>query len=383
MLPPNSSISNSEAPASPRPFSARKLGRTAVYFLLFLALFEIATWAIFTKTRLAGSSLKRFFWYGTSYEAKLREMVYTPDLPKNSVLYAGWLGDGKLATLPADVDLTVYGMSFSGNLSAAIHELRPELKQRNVGGPGAPLNHTYAIYQVDKKLRKTRFGIIGVTSTAVQEVLLMNRGSLYADAAFPYFFPRFKVGPDGGVVRVADSLINSAAELRAAFDDPELWRRQLAVLAENDDAYHRFYFARDPLDASALGRFARRGVSKHHLKDYTGQILGPAGFNRDHEATQVFRALLRQMVRELRAENVQPIVALFSLQGHGNHLYSLVEDILREDSIPYINSYDYCRSDERDNFQPDLHFVHSCDLAFARRAGELIDAAAPKGPPRP
>jgi hypothetical protein len=265
-------------------------------------------------------------------------------------------------------------MSFSANLAEAMHELRPEVSQRVVGGPGAPLSHTYGIYQLDKKLRKTRFAVIGATSAGVQEVLLMNRGSLFSDSAFPYFFPRFKL-EHGEVVRVADSLINSADELRAALDDPARWQRQLDVLAKNDDAYHRFFFASDPLDHSVLGRFVRRGLSKHHLQAYSNDIYGPAGFRRDREAPQLFRGILRQMVRELRAENVQPIVVLFSLQGYGNHLYDLVEDILREDAIPYVNSYDFCRSDDHNKFLPDLHFVHPCDLAFAKRTLEIIDAA--------
>jgi hypothetical protein len=370
----STSSSNPTALAPPRSFSLRKLGRTALFFLLFLVLFELGTWVVFTKTRLAHSSLQRFLWYGTSYETKLREFANVPNQPASSLLYAGWLGDGKLRSLPAEVDVTVYGMSFSANLSEAMRELRPEIRQRVVAGPGAPLNHTYAMYQVDKKLRKTRFAVIGATSGAVQEILLMNRGSLFLDSAFPYFFPRYKVD-HGNVVLAAESLINSADELLTALNNPEIWRRQLAVLAQNDDGYRRFFFASDPLDASVLGRLVRRGLSKHHLQDYSSKVLGPSGFRRDHEAPQLFRALLRQMVRELRAENVQPIVALFSLQGHGNHLYSLVEDILRDEAVPYVNSYDFCHSDDRSKYQPNLHFVHDCDLLFARRTLEIIDAA--------
>jgi hypothetical protein len=346
-----------------------------VYFLLFLALFEVLTWAVFTRTRLAHSSLHQYLWYGASYESKLREMANTPNLPANSVMYSGWLGDGKLRSLPNDVDITVYGMSFSGNLSEALHELRPQMTQRFVGGPGAPLSHTYAIYQVDKKLRKTRFAVIGVTSGAVQEVLLMNRGSLFSDAAFPYFFPRYRMNGDS-VVLGADSLINSADELRAALNDPALWERQLAVLSANDSAYRRFFFASDLLDQSVLARLLRRALSKRHAADYSSKVFGTDGFNRANEAPQLFRGLMRQMVRELRAENVQPIVVLFSLQGQGDHLYNLVADILRDDAVPYVNSFDFCRSDDRGKYKPDMHFIHDCNVRFAQRTLEIIDSAA-------
>jgi hypothetical protein len=376
MHPPNSSTSSSEeaagVPPEP-PFSFRKLGRTTLFFFLVLALFELATWAIFTKAHLSGGALRRFLWYGTSYEVKLRELVNTPDLPPNSILYAGWINERELRKLPTDVDVTVYGMSFSGHLADAMHELRPQQSQRVLGGPASPLSHSYATYQLDKGLRKTRFAIIGVTSGGVGDVVLMNHGSLYADRPFPYFFPRFKLD-HGKAVRAADSLINSPEELRVALDEkPELWRRQLDILAANDPLYHRFLFASDPLDASVLGRFVRRGLSKHQETTYVSRVLGPHGYQLKEEAPQLFRAILRQMVGELRAENVHPIVALFSFQGQGDHLYELVRDILAQDQIPYVDTNADCSSDDRANYLPDMHFVHDCDLKFAARTLETMD----------
>jgi hypothetical protein len=378
MLPPSSSTSNSEdgpSAAGAPAFTFRKLRRTALFFVLFLVLFEVAIWAVFTKTRLSEGSLRRFFWYGTSYEQKLRELVNAPHIPTNSVLYAGWLGDPRLKQLPTDVDVTIYGMSFSGNLAEAMQELRPQQTQRVLGGPGAPLSHSYAMYEADKPSRKTRFVVIGVISGGVQDVVLMNHGTLYADSPFPYFYPRFKLD-HGRVVRAADSLINSADELRSALnDDPGLWQRQLGVLAANDPEYRRFFFAHDFLDASVLGRFVRRGLAKHHQLDHASKVLGPHGFRLDDEAPQLFRALLRQMVSEVRAENAQPIVALFAFEGQFDYLHELVRDILRDDHIPYVNSNDFCPSDDRANYLGDMHFTHRCDLAFAKRTLEIMDAS--------
>jgi len=147
------------------------------------------------------------------------------------------------------------------------------------------------------------------------------------------------------------------------------------VLAANDSTYRRFYFARDVFDYSVLGRFLRRALSKRHAADYSSKVLGPEGFNRDSEAPQLFRGLVRQMVRELRAENVQPIVVLFSLQGHANYLYDLVGDILRDEAVPYVNSFDICRSDERANYQPDMHFVSTCNTQFGEHTLQIVDAA--------
>jgi hypothetical protein len=342
--------------------------------VIFLGLFELLTWALFSYTPLRNTTLHQYLDYGSSYELKLRTLVNTPNLPRNSVLYAGWLGDGKLESLPHQSDLTIYGMSFSQRLGQAIAELQPQLSQRFVGGPEAPISHSYAIYQLDKKLRKTRFAIIGVTSGGVKEVGVMNLGTLYSDAPFPYFFPRYRLD-HGEVVLAAQPLINSAEELRTAFATTQLWQRQLEILARNDSAYHRFFFAADILDNSVIARFVRRGMSKRSLEAYSSRILGPDGFQRDQEAPQLFRALLRRMVREVRDEHAQPIVVLFSLQGDGNHLYNLVADILRGDAVPFVNSNDFCRSSDRSVYLPDLHFTHDCDLLFARRTLQIIAAA--------
>jgi hypothetical protein len=340
---------------------------------MFLALFELIVWAVFARTSLASTSIHRFLWYGTSYESKLRELVDTPDLPSNSVLYAGWLDDGKIASLPPVSDLTVYGMSFSQHLSVAIRELRPALTQRVVAGPGAPMNHTYAAYQIDKALRKTRFAVIGVTSVGVEEVTTMNRGSLYIDSPFPYFYPRYKLR-DGRAELAANSLINSADQLKAALHDPAYWQRQLEVMAANDSAFNRFFFASDVLDRSVLGRFIRRGMSTRRLDAYSADILGPNGFRRDREAPQLFRALLRQMIDELRQEDVKPIVFLVSTSGQGDFLYQLVEDILREESVPFVNTNDHCPSSDKRSYLPDLHFTPVCDRKFAQATLAVMDA---------
>jgi hypothetical protein len=353
----------------------RKLGRTAAWCVAFLALFELLTAVSFAHPRLARSSIRTFLWYGASYESKLRELVNTPDLPPRSILYAGWINPELYRKEPSDAELTIYGMSFAANTGHALRELRPDMSIRMVGGPGAPLSHTYGAYLVDRPLRKTRIAIVGATSGAVHEVLLMNRGSLYTDAPFPYFFPRFEV-VDGRVEKTVDPLINSWEELRDALNDGTRWEAQLDAMAEHDHGYRRFLFASDVLDKSLVGRLVRRGLSKHHAQQYSSKVLGARGFDQEHPAPQLFRALLRQIVRDLRAEDVTPVIVLYALQGQSNHLYDLVSDILREDKVAYVNSFDFCRSDSIANYLPDMHFVPDCDRAFAKRILELVDASA-------
>jgi hypothetical protein len=378
MLPQNSSTSSSER------FDWRDLFGVGAWFATFLMLFELVVWILFTHWPLSHSSLRTYLWYGASYESKLRELVNTPNLVSNSILYAGWLGDGHFERMPNDVDVTIYGMSFSGNLAEAMKELRPQETQRLVGGPGAPMSAVYGYYHADRSHRKTRYAIIGATSGAVEEVVLMNRGSLYSDAAFPYFFPRYEIAGDG-VKRVADSLINTADELRTALDDRDQWERQLSVLAAHDSSYRRFLFAHDIFDYSVIGRLVRRAMSKRHSAEFGNSVLGPGGFKMSSEAPNLFRALIRQMIRDLKMEQVQPIVALFSLQGQGNYLYDLLADI--EEEAPFVNTNDFCPSNNRGFYLPDMHFIHDCDLKFARRVHEIMDALdartgeqAPNGP---
>ncbi len=378
MLPQNSSTSSSER------FDWRDLFVVGAWFVAFLLLFELGVWIAFTHSPLSRSKLRSYLWYGASYESKLRELVNTPDLPSNSVLYAGWLGDGHFERMPNDVDVTVYGNSFSGNMADAMKELRPQQTQRLVLGPGAPLGAIYGYYQVDQSRRKTRYAIIGAISGEVGEVALMNRGSLYSDIASPYFFPRYEIAGDG-VKRVADSLINSADELRTALDDHDLWERQLSLLAAHDSSYRRFLVAHDIFDYSVIGRFVRRAVSKRHSIEFGNSVLGPRGFNMSSEAPNLFRALMRQMIRDLKAEHVQPIVVLFSQQGQGNYLHDLVADI--EEEAPFVNTNDFCPSNNSGFYGSDMHFIRDCDLKFAHRVHEIMDSLdagtgvqAPNGP---
>lgn len=82
-----------------------------------------------------------------------------------------------------------------------------------------------------------------------------------------------------GVKRVADPVINSAEELRAALNAPDRarWERQLAILAAHDSSYHRFFCAHDVLDYLALGRLVRRGMAKRNSAQFNNEVFGPSG----------------------------------------------------------------------------------------------------------
>lgn len=365
----NSSISGSDPEAS----TARAdVARTAAWFVSFLVLFEICMVIALDHTQIGDSAIGMYFRYGESYEGKLRRLAHTPNLPSDSILYAGWIDRQKLVALPDDVDLTIYGSSFALGTGAAILEIRPQLKLRTIVGPGAPLNHTYAMYQIDRTMRKTRVAIVSLVSIAVGEVLLMNRGSLYADLPFPYFFPRYDV-IDGKVERVGESLINSAAELTRAIDDPKAWAAQREVLAQHDAGYRKALFDTNMIDYSAVGRLLRRSLAKQHQESYLNAIHSPRGFNRGHQAVAVFRALLRQMISDLRAEGVKPIVVSYSTLGYSDHLDQIIDDIVKEERVPHLSTVPICPPSNASNYNPDGHFTRACDFKIATEVLKLLD----------
>lgn len=365
MQPPSSSTSSSERAAALR---------TALWFVAFLAAFEIGMRVLLAHGPLGATSIGQYFLYGESYETKLRRLAHTKDLPSNSILYAGWLDAHRFAEQPSEADVTIYGASFVANSGAVIAKLRPDLKMRTIAGPGTPLNHTYAAYQLDRPLRKTRVAVVGLVSVAVPEVLLMNRGSLYNDSPFPYFFPRYDL-VDGKLQRQGDSLINSAAELRSALDDPQKWRAQLDVLAKHDDGYRRWYFASDVFDGSALGRLLRRSLSKKHQDSYLKAVHGPRGFDRKHHAVVVFRALLDQLISELRIEGVRPIFVNYATLGDADHLDQITDDIYERTQVPHLSTVPICSPGDASNYIPDGHFTEACNEKVARALLKVLEPA--------
>jgi hypothetical protein len=348
------------------------MAATAMWFTLAILAFELACHVLFNHTPLKSAHLRSYFWYGESYEGKLRGLAATPNLPQRSVFFAGWLDEGTWKGRPDDVDVTVYGSSFAGNLATAMQTVRPEARIRSVGGPGAPLNHTYALYGVDRNMRRTKVAVIGVVSENVSQILTMNIGSVHAQTPMPYFFPRYDV-VNGELKLTAGSLINSADELKKAFADPALWKRQLEVLSRHDDAYRPELFEANFVDASLFGRLVRRSLATRHAQNYGSATYDRSGFRADAYQVQVFKAVLSRMVSDLRSEGVRPIVVLFSTRGQGDHLRRLLNDDLKRDAVPFLTSNDFCTPADRSTYLPDGHFSLRCDREMATAALKLID----------
>lgn len=372
MHPPSSSTSSSER--NRKALAIRETTTIALWFAIFIAIFELVVWFTFAHTPLRDGSLHTYFWHGQSYEGKIRALARTPNPPPRSLIFAGWINESVLQDKPTDVDVTVYGSSFAGNVATAMKELRPQLRLRFLGAPGAPLNHTYGLYELDRTLRKTRVAVIGVVSETVGQVLTMNIGSIFPELVMPYFYPRYDLANDR-IKRTGESLVNSSDTFVHGIDDPGLWKRQLDILSVHDDAYRRLFFAADPLDRSAVARLVRRGLAKSHTDRYLDGIYNRDGYNRDAYAVRVFRALLARMIDDLREENVKPIVVLFATNGYDDHLHKLLAGLLSERKVPYVNTFDICPSTDRRSFIPDGHFTLQCDLKTATRALELTDVA--------
>ena len=371
MHPPSSSTSSSER--NRKALAIRETMTIGLWFVICIAIFELVVWFTFAHTPLREGTLQTYFWHGQSYEEKLRTLAHTPNPSPRSLIFAGWINKEVLQDNPTDVDVTVYGSSFAGNVATSMKELRPQIRLRFLGGPGAPLNHTYGSYELDRTLRKTRVAVIGVVSETVGQVLTMNIGSIYPELVMPYFYPRYDLA-NGRIERTGESLVNSSDEFVRGIDDPGLWQRQLNILSVHDDAYRRPFFSADAFDRSAIARLVRRGFAKSHTDRYLAGIYDRNGYNRDAYAVQVFRALLARMIDDLREEGVKPIVVLVATNGYEDHLHVLLADLLSERKVPFVNTFDVCPSTDRRSYVPDGHFTQECDLKTAKRALELMDA---------
>lgn len=361
---PSSSTSSSE------PKSWRDALATAAWFVGFVVVFEL-TMLTLEHTPLADKL--GYFAYGLSAETKLRALAADGQLPPRHVFNAGWLDLARFPPAGADCDLVIYGMSDAMELTQSIHDQRPELKLRELYGPGVPLSHSYAAYHLDVSRRRTQAVIIPLLSDGVVYLRTMTHDTLAPDHMQPVTWPRYALR-DGHVELVGQPAITSADQLRTALlTDHALWARQLAVLEQHDDYFERPLYAAHWTEALASLRLIRRARSHSHTHDLRQELTNHAGFRPNTETAQLLRALLEQYITEVRGNGEQPIVVLFDSPGEAGWIEALVHDVLERTQVPTVRSQAFCDATHRENFTDDGHYSHACNQKIAAELIQLFE----------
>ena len=371
----SSTSSFDRSPSSP----VQRAAVVVLWTLLFLVVIDVAVGRLFAAPPVGvqPGPLQRRFAEGRSVEGKLARMVQETDESSAPMASAGWYGSRRnqptRAEHPGGLFVAAYGMSTSFRVCYAMQELEPTLTLRLVGGPNAPLSHSYDGYLKDRNRHDADVVLLGVSAWALAGLESMTQMLIHFDAPAPYTYPVYRIS-DGELVATRP-LIQSLEELRRAMGDADRWEAFRRQLAEHDAYYDDLVFRGSPLDESTLVRLLRRGWGQRQKRRQLARVHDANGYRSDSTVGPVARAIIRSFAETVRADGRLPIVILFHEKGFDDHLYALVAPTLREHEIPFLSTHELAPASDHDSFLPDGHFTAEVDKRIAREVLAVISSA--------
>ena len=287
----------------------------------------------------AKSRLQVYFNYGWSVEAKLRREVGPTDETGAPLMLSGWIDRIVEPTSRRDTEPTpgnllasFYGMSFSGDIAQAMAELDPGIRLRTFGGPAAPPNHSYAIYDLDRGGRSDVV-VLGILASSVQGLATNNAMTWRFEGPAPFTYPRYFAGAAGAE---AEWPTGARSKTSCAAGRPgSVAGVSLIDPGDRRLLYNEFLLRHDVGDYSALVRMVRRAVAQRRQASRIGQIHGPSGFVADSPVIESLRVIIAAFAANARRDGKVPIALLIQDQGYRDHLYKALEPLLTGDKIPY------------------------------------------------
>ena len=359
----NSSSTSSSEGVPREQHGLRSALRIALATLAWLVVLDVVVGYVTrmpADPRAQPSALQRYFDYGRSVEGKLRMRVGRTPETSTPVIGTGWLepaeppAQPKQASAPGKVLMAVYGQSFTHQAASRLAALDPRFELRKLGGPAAPLAHSYAMYQQDRHEHDAQVAVIGIVAGTLPMLVTMTPMTVMFEDPYPYTYPRYFVRD--GKLAAFEPELRSFAGLRAALDDPTQWKRFEADLREHDLAYDALVFEADWLDYSTIGRAARRGYAQKQMRASVARLATPRGFRNQDGLVDTATALLLEFAKSARQDGRMPYVLLFQDAGTRNSLAASFAEVLEQHDIGFLSSFDYVPPGDNANFLKDGHF---------------------------
>jgi hypothetical protein len=355
-----------------------------LWTLLFVVLLDVAIQQAFrmpADPRIEPREIQRYFDYGRSVEGKLRYLVRETDADSGPLARSGWVTDDfdqpVRAADPQGTLVAVYGQSMSHRVAGKLKEIDPSIELRLLGGPGAPLGHSFELYRRDRGRHEADVIVLGVVASGLHYLSSLTTMTWAFEVPAPYTYPRWVV--EEGRLSAIEPLVDSLDGLRRAMRDPALWADFLGQLREHDQAFDASIFEADLADRSAVLRCIRRSLGQRHQDRILERYRSRTGFEDVDQVLTVARALLTEFGRSVRADGKVPVVLLFHDRGTADHLHAAVADRLVAEGIPFLSSHEIARADDPANFLSDGHLRRDIDAALARRLLELVAEDRRKG----
>jgi hypothetical protein len=380
----NSFISSSEDSIVPDPSltprtAARQLA-VSLWIIVSLVVLDIAVGALSrmpTDPRVQPSALQLYFDYGRSIEGKLRTLIKPEDERSGPIVVAGWIDSSCRRTVPnvaGTLGISIFGNSFSGQLSNSLRKLDPAVSIEEYLGPGAPPNHSYACFVKENSFGGDRHDvqIIGVTASTLPRMEQIWGVTTSFEYPQPFTFPRYRLGPDGNLIAHEPS-VRSPDDLRRILSDREKWDDWLAELKANDYFYVHALIAEDPADRSTIARMVRRGFGQYVNRSRMAKLRRRDGRFDAPDIVNVLPKLIDSFAKLARASGKRPIVVLFEEYGYDGVLMPLLSDTLARDRIEYVYSGNIVPANDLRNYASDGHFSPEANVKIAAALLKLID----------
>ena len=327
--------------------------------------------------RVQPSTLQRYCDYGRSIAGKLRAMIKPDDERSGPIVVAGWIDSSCRRTIPnvpGVLGISIFGNSFSGQLSDSLRKLDPGVSIEKYLGPGAPPNHSFACF-----VRENSFGgdrhdiqIIGVTASSLPRMETIWGVTTSFEYPQPFTFPRYRLGPGGNLIAHEPS-VRSPNDLRRVLSDRAKWDDWLAELKADDYFYVHALIAEDPADRSVIARMIRRGFGQYVSRKRMAKLRGDDGKFDAPDIVNVLPKLIGSFAKLARESGKRPIVVLFEEYGYGGVLMPLLRDTLAHDRIEYVYSGDIVPANDLRNYVSDGHFSPEANAKIATALLKLID----------
>ncbi len=373
---PLKNLFTSPSKDSPVLTTATVLGGTLLWLLIFEIILYLAV--PYRLPPAEPNALQRYLEYGRSVEGKIRRMVGPTDETTIPVTLTGWLDSTRWQTkptLPKTPDgllVAMYGMSFVQHLGIALEKVAPQVTVRFLGGPAAPPNHSYKLYQLDRGRHSAQVVVMGISSSNVLGMTTITGLNQEFEYPLPYTYPRYH--QVGDHIEEVWPTIRTVDDFRRVLHDPVLWEKYVQELRTEDSYYHPFLFSENVMDDFVLLRFLRRSWAKKVAREVKSGIYHPQrGFNENAEVIHTLRWIVTEFVHQVRNDGQIPLLLLFNIRGYADHLYQALAKTIVENDIPTLSSHTLAPADNPKNTARDgFHFSHEVNRRFAEEVLKII-----------
>ena len=329
--------------------------------------------ALKDRSRLTG--LTNYFDLGRSVPTKIADWKETPDSGANLFDVAGVddIIDRSKAGFSAEElsnaqVLRNYGMSFSNRLGEAAIQLQPDYTLDSHGGPAAPANHTYALFNADRNNRRAGdIVMFGILSSSVPYITSMSNRSWAFEQPAPFTYPVYNiVNGQLGTIQPQVVTVENELALSESKNLSDAWLRQL----KNEDFfYSELAFAAPWLDRSPFAKLVRRALVLRDLEDRRREALS----NKADEIHEVMMTMLGNYSEMAMADGQIPIVVLIQTCSPLDiNLRDFLGKDLETKGIRYIATEDFVDPTDPTKFIGDGHYVKEADLIVAKEFWEVI-----------